>query len=218
MKLFLDSSDVDLISDAYGTGLIDGVTTNPSLIYQSGKDPKEVLQEISEIFSWEASVSAEVMGETSEEMLDMAEEYIAIGPNITIKVPCTYHGLIACRELSLQGISTNVTLVFSASQAILASKAGATYVSPFVGRLNDQYWDGINVVEEISDVFATHNADTKVLAASIRDPGQVARCFKVGADICTIPHSVFMKMYNHALTDMGLEIFRRDWENVQRSI
>lgn len=218
MKLFLDCSDVDLISDAYGTGLIDGITTNPTLIKQSGRDPKEVLQEISDIFSWEASVSAEVMGETSEEMLDMAEEYIALGPNITIKVPCTYHGLLACRELSIQGVSTNVTLIFSTAQAILASKAGATYVSPFVGRLNDQYWDGISLVEEISDVYATHNADTKVLAASIREPSQVAKCFKVGADICTIPHNVFMKMYMHCLTDSGLDIFRRDWNSVQNSI
>lgn len=214
MKLFLDCSDVDLIADAIGSGMIDGVTTNPTLIKQSGKDPKVVLQEISDLFSWEASVSAEVMGETAEEMLDMADEFIAIGPNITIKVPCTYHGLLACRELSMQGVPTNVTLVFSATQAILAAKAGATYVSPFVGRVFDQFWDGIALVEEISDVYATHNVRTEVLAASVRDPQQVAKCFRVGADICTVPHHVFMKMYTHILTDSGLDLFRRDWANV----
>ena len=216
MKIFLDCSDTEVVADAYATGLIDGVTTNPSLIKKSGRDPKDVIQELSDIFPWTASISAEVMGEMADEMLEMAEDYIAIGPNVTIKVPCTHQGLIACKRLHEDGITTNVTLIFSAAQAILAAKAGATYVSPFVGRLNDQYWDGVQLVEAISDVFATHNIDTQVLAASIRDAGQVTKCFRVGADICTMPHSVFLKMYNHALTDAGLEIFRRDWEDAQK--
>ena len=137
MKIFLDCSDPELIAQAYETGLIDGVTTNPSLMLKAGEDPKHVIKEISAIFPWNASVSAEVVGETAEEMLDMAEDIIEIGPNITIKVPCTPQGLLACRDLTNDEINVNVTLVFSSAQAILASKAGATYVSPFVGRVYD---------------------------------------------------------------------------------
>jgi TalC/MipB family fructose-6-phosphate aldolase len=218
MKLFLDCSDADLIAHAFSTGLIDGVTTNPSLMKKAGEDPLEVIQKISDIFPWNASISAEVVGETAQEMLDMASDYIDIGPNITIKLPCTREGLKACRDLSEDEVPVNVTLIFSAGQAILAAKAGAKYVSPFVGRLNDQYWDGINVVEEISDLYATHNVKTEVLAASIREARQVPACFRVGADICTIPYDIFQKLYEHTLTSAGLEIFNKDWEDLQSKL
>jgi|TARA_B100002019_G_scaffold141628_1_gene122025 transaldolase len=218
MKIFLDCSDPELIASAYETGLIDGVTTNPSLMLKAGEDPKHVIKEISAIFPWNASVSAEVVGDTAEEMLDMAEDYLEIGPNITVKVPCTVEGLKACRELSNDDVQVNVTLVFSSAQAILASKAGATYVSPFVGRVFDQHWNGIHLIEEIADVFATHNTKTQVLAASIREPAQVSDCFRVGADVCTLPLPIFYKLYKHILTDKGLELFDRDWKALQESI
>ena len=214
MKIFLDCSDVDLIKQSYSTGLIDGVTTNPSLMLKNGHNPLDVLKEITSIFPWDASISAEVVGETVEDMLAMADTYLEIAPNITIKVPCTRTGLRACKDLSEDDVAVNVTLIFSAAQAILASKAGATYVSPFIGRLNDQYWDGISLVEEISDVFTTHGSKTQVLAASIREPIQVAKCFRVGADICTLPWDIFNKMYDHILTDQGMAKFDSDWSQL----
>ena len=214
MKIFLDCSDVELIRDAYETGLIDGVTTNPSLMLKAGKDPVGVLKDISSIFPFHSSVSAEVVGETTEDMLEMADEYVDIGPNITIKVPCTPAGLKACKDLTDDEVSVNVTLCFSVAQAILAAKAGATYISPFVGRVYDQSFDGIKLIEEISNVYATHNAKTQVLAASIRDVHQVSSAFRVGADIVTIPSKVFLGMYNHILTDKGLEIFDNDWQKL----
>ena len=217
MKIFLDCSDAETISNAFETGLIDGVTTNPSLMKKAGQDPMEVIKEISNIFPWNSSISAEVVGETATEMLDMAEQYIDIGPNITIKVPCTPEGLKACRDLTNDEVSVNVTLVFSA-QAILSSKAGATYVSPFVGRVYDNSFDGIKLIEEIADVFATHGRDTKVLAASVREVQQVSAAFRVGADICTLPVPVFSKMYNHVLTDKGLELFDKDWKDLQTNL
>ena len=218
MKIFLDCSDVDLIKQSYATGLIDGVTTNPSLMLKNGHNPLDVLKEITSIFPWDASISAEVVGETVEDMLAMADTYLEIAPNITIKVPCTRTGLKACKDLSEDDVAVNVTLIFSANQAILASKAGATYVSPFVGRLNDQYWDGISLVEEISDVFTTHGSKTQVLAASIREPLQVSKCFRVGADICTLPWDIFNKMYDHILTDQGMAKFDSDWSQLQNKL
>tara|TARA_B100000287_G_scaffold49922_1_gene44215 strand:- start:53 stop:712 length:660 start_codon:yes stop_codon:yes gene_type:complete len=218
MKIFLDCSDVDLIKHGFESGLVDGVTTNPSLMLKAGKNPMDVLKEISEIFPFHSSISAEVVGDTVDSMLEEAEEYLQIGPNITIKVPCTRTGLKACLELSKIDVAVNVTLIFSAAQAILASKAGATYVSPFIGRLNDQYWDGISLVEEISDVFTTHSSKTEILAASIREPVQVARCFRVGADICTLPWDIFNKMYDHCLTDAGLDKFNKDWSKLQQEL
>ena len=218
MKIFLDCSDPELIALDFETGLIDGVTTNHRLMLKAGKDPKEVIKEISEIFPWNASISAEVVGDTAEEMLDMAQDYLEIGPNITIKVPCTVEGLKACRELADDDIQVNVTLVFTSAQAILASKAGATYVSPFVGRVFDQSFDGIGLIEEIADVFATHNVKTQVLAASVREVYQVSSSFRVGADICTLPLPIFYKMYKHILTDKGLELFDRDWKALQEGL
>tara|TARA_S200002703_G_scaffold15005_2_gene12848 strand:+ start:410 stop:1072 length:663 start_codon:yes stop_codon:yes gene_type:complete len=218
MKLFLDCSDTEIIGNAFETGLIDGVTTNPSLMLKAGYDPVDVIREISEIFPWNASISAEVVGDTAEEMLDMAERYIEIGPNITIKVPCTPEGLKTCMELSNDEISVNVTLIFDTAQAILAAKAGATYVSPFVGRVFDQSFDGIKVIEEIADVYATHQVKTQVLAASVREVYQVSSAFRVGADICTLPVPVFYKMFKHILTDRGLELFDKDWKELQQCL
>ena len=218
MKIFLDCSDAELVRTYYETGLVDGVTTNPSLMLKAGKNPKDVYKEITDIFPFHASISAEVVGETAEDMLDMAEDLIDIGPNITIKVPCTPQGLKACKELSEDEVNVNVTLIFSAAQAILAAKAGATYVSPFVGRVFDQSFDGIGLIEEISDIFATHGAKTQVLAASIRETYQVAQAFKVGADICTIPSKVFESMFQHVLTDKGLDIFDKDWKKLQSEL
>jgi len=215
MKIFLDCSDVDLIKQSFDSGLIDGVTTNPSLMLKAGLDPLVVLKEISEIFPWTSSISAEVVGDTVADMLAMADTYLEVGQNITIKVPCTRNGLKACKELAEDDVPVNVTLIFSAAQAILASKAGAKYVSPFIGRLNDQYWDGISLVEEISDVFTTHGSKTEILAASIREPIQVAKCFRVGADICTLPWDIFNKMYDHCLTDAGMQKFDSDWIQLQ---
>ena len=181
---------------------------------KAGKDPMQVIKEISSIFPWNASVSAEVVGDTAEEMLDMAEDYLEIGPNITIKVPCTVEGLKACRELADDDVHVNVTLIFTTAQALLAAKAGATYVSPFVGRVFDQHWNGIHLIEEIADVFATHELKTEVLAASIREPVQVTDCFRVGLTYA-LPLPIFYKLYKHILTDKGLELFDQDWKSLQ---
>ena len=216
MKIFLDSSDVDEISNAYETGLIDGVTTNPTLIMKSGRSPRTVLSEIAEIFPWDSSVSAEVVADTADDMLDIADDYLSINQNITIKVPCTVAGLKTCKELTKDDISVNVTLVFTQSQAILAAKAGAEFVSPFVGRVDDNSFGGLCLIKDISNTFTKQNwKRTEILAASIRNVRDVGRAFEYGADICTIPPSVFNKMYNHILTDKGLELFENDWKSTQ---
>tara|TARA_Y100000389_G_C17304444_1_gene434663 strand:+ start:181 stop:834 length:654 start_codon:yes stop_codon:yes gene_type:complete len=217
MKIFLDTADIKLISPAYDTGLIDGVTTNPTLILKSGRTLQDVTHELSGLLNLE-SISTEVVADTMEEMLEQAQEFVTISPAITIKVPCTVEGLKACKELSKIGVKTNVTLVFSVSQAILAAKAGATYVSPFVGRLNDNSFSGIALIQSIAETYAVHRVNTKVLAASVREVHQVGRCFASGADICTIPPKVFWGMYKHILTDNGLEQFQKDWEDVNHII
>ena len=218
MKLFLDCSDTELIAQGFSTGLIDGITTNPSLMKKAGQDPKEVIQQISEIFPWDASISAEVIADNADGMIEEAQEYLELGSNITIKVPMTREGLKACKDLSADEIPVNVTLVFSAGQAVLAAKAGATYVSPFVGRLYDQYWDGIQLVEEIADVYATHEFKTQILAASIREARQVPACFRVGADIVTLPWHIFQQLYDHQLTEVGLDLFNKDWAQLQEPL
>ena len=215
MKLFLDCSDTELIAQGFSTGLIDDITTNPSLMKKAGQDPKEVIQQISEIFPWDASISAEVISDTADGMIEEAQQYLELGSNITIKVPMTREGLKACKELTTDEIPVNVTLVFSAGQAVLAAKAGATYVSPFIGRLYDQYWDGIQLVEEIADVYATHEIKTQILAASIREARQVPACFRVGADIVTLSYDIFQRCYDHTLTDSGLQKFDSDWNQLQ---
>ena len=214
MKIFLDTADTNLIRKYYGTGLIDGVTTNPTLIRKSGRDPEEVYQEIQDIGL--RDISMEVVGDANE----MIEEGIRLATKVptsaTIKVPCTPDGLLACAELSCKNlIRVNVTLIFDVAQAILSAKAGAAYVSPFVGRLDDNSITGLNLIKDIDEVFrvqAIHR--TRILSASIRYVNSVSQSFANGANIVTMPPSVFDKMYNHVLTDKGLEIFDEDWKSV----
>jgi transaldolase len=213
MKIFLDTADVSMIGPAYDTGLLDGVTTNPTLILKSGREPHEVIANIAAAFPNLESISAEVVADTAEEMLSQAVQYHTISERVTIKVPCTVEGLKACFALNKQGVTTNVTLVFSVAQAILAAKAGATYVSPFVGRWLDNSVDGINLIQGIREVYNRGYA-TNVLAASIRDVHTVELCARQGADVVTIPPTVFWAMYKNILTEKGLELFQRDWDSV----
>ena len=216
MKIFLDTADTKTIGKHFETGLIDGVTTNPTLIMKSHERPDDVYRDL--VLMGLKDISMEVVG-TKEEMLTEADRLISkFHDAVTIKVPCTPDGLAVCRDLYAQGVRVNVTLIFSVSQAILAVKAGARYLSPFVGRVYDQHWNGIHLIEEIADVFATHNVKTEVLAASIREPIQVSDCFRVGADVCTLPLPIFYKLYKHILTDKGLELFDRDWKELQEKI
>jgi transaldolase len=217
MKIFLDTADVSFIQPAYETGLIDGVTTNPSLILKSGRQLLEVIQELSEFKNLQ-SISAEVVAETAEEMLSEAKKFYSIAPAVTIKVPCTVEGLKACKFLSDKGIQTNVTLVFSVAQAILASKAGATFISPFVGRWMDNSIDGVEIVKNIRKAFDYSGTSTQILAASIRDVRQVEQAALNGADVVTIPPVVFWGMYKNILTDKGLDLFQKDWEEVLNSV
>ena len=217
MKIFLDTADVSFIQPAYETGLIDGVTTNPSLILKSGRQLLEVITELSKFENLQ-SISAEVVAETAEEMLSEAQKFYSIAPAVTIKVPCTVEGLKACKFLSDKGIQTNVTLVFSVAQAILASKAGATFISPFVGRWMDNSIDGVEIVKNIRKSFDYSGTSTQILAASIRDVRQVEQAALNGADVVTIPPVVFWGMYKNILTDKGLDLFQKDWEEVLKSV
>ena len=214
MKLFLDTADVESISDSFLTGLIDGVTTNPTLMMKSGRNPEDVYQEL--INLGVPDVSMEVVGDSYEmiqEGLRLAEKFKY---QATIKVPCTPDGLIACRELSRNCIKVNVTLIFSPSQAILAAKAGATYVSPFVGRVDDNSFGGLCLIKDIANIYEKQNWKmTEILAASIRDVRSVGRAFEYGANICTLPPVVFKKMYKHILTDKGIELFENDLKSTQ---
>jgi TalC/MipB family fructose-6-phosphate aldolase len=217
MKIFLDTADVSLIGSAYDTGLLDGVTTNPTLILKSGRQLQEVITEIANTFTELESISAEVVADTAEEMLTEAKNYYTIAPSVTIKVPCTVEGLKACKFLSQQGIQTNVTLVFSVAQAILASKAGATFISPFVGRWMDNSVDGIELIKNIRKVFDRSGTSTQILAASLRDVRQVEQSALYGADVVTIPPVVFWAMYKNIMTEKGLDLFQKDWEEVLKS-
>ncbi len=221
MKIFLDTADTELIKKYYGTGLIDGVTTNPTLIRKSGRDPEDVYQELADFGV--RDISMEVVGDEktmTDEGRRLHSKYafqskkLSVNPT-TIKVPLSPDGLRTCRSLSLDGIKVNVTLVFSAAQAILASKAGAAYVSPFVGRLDDQSVNGVGLINQIASIYRIHGSQTQVLSASIRSVQHVADSFLNGANICTMPPSIFEKMYNHILTDKGLELFDKDWALVQ---
>jgi transaldolase len=214
MKIFLDTADVSMISPAYETGLLDGVTTNPTLILRSGRQLLEVIDEISNIFPDLQSISAEVVADTAEEMLSQAQQYYSIAPAVTIKVPCTVEGLKTCKFLTDKGIQVNVTLVFSVSQAILASKAGATFISPFVGRWMDNSVDGIELIKNIRKAFDYSGTSTQILAASLRDIRQVEQSALCGADVVTIPPVVFWAMYKNIMTDKGLELFQKDWNSV----
>ena len=214
MKLFLDTADVESIADSFETGLIDGVTTNPTLMMKSGRNPDDVYQEL--INLGVPDVSMEVVGNSDEmiqEGLRLAEKFRY---QATIKVPCTPDGLIACRELSRNVIKVNVTLIFSPSQAILAAKAGATYVSPFVGRVDDNSFGGLCLIKDIANIYEKQNwKSTEILAASIRNVRDVGKAFEYGANICTLPPVVFRKMYKHILTDKGVELFENDWKSAQ---
>jgi transaldolase len=208
MKIFLDTADTELIRNYFETGLVDGVTTNPSLIMKSGRDPEVVYQEIKDIGVQD--ISMEVMGD-AQTMLNEAIRLVdKFGSVSTIKLPMTRDGLKVCKELSKEKVRTNVTLIFCAAQAVLAAKAGATYVSPFVGRLDDQSVAGLEVVRSISELYRIHRMETQVLAASIRNVQRAIRSWYNGAEICTMPPKVFDGMYDHILTDAGLEIFDRD--------
>jgi len=216
MKIFLDTSDVDVIRHHFQTGLVDGVTTNPTLMMQAGRNPVKVISEISSLFTANASISAEVVADTSEEMILQSEQYHSINENVTIKVPCTYEGLKACKVLSDRNIKVNVTLIFSLSQSILAAKAGATYISPFVGRCEDNNIDGIDLISSISRVFLNNLITTNILAASIRNIDHIHDSFKAGADIVTLPPKIFEEMYKHKLTDQGLAQFDKDWKELNK--
>ena len=208
MRFFIDSGDIDAIKAATDTGLIDGVTTNPSLVRKVGKDPDELYQDIIDLGI--KDVSMEVSGTERQMVNEGIRLRQKFGERATIKLPMTRDGLNACRELSKQLIHTNVTLIFNAAQALLAAKAGATYVSPFVGRIDDQGYAGTEVVRSIAELYRMHNIRTQVLAASIRSTQRVVRCIYSGAHIVTMPPHVFDAMYEHVLTDKGLEIFEAD--------
>lgn len=213
MKIFLDTADYEAIAERYKTGLVDGITTNPTLVRKSGVDYVEFIKTLATNFAFE-SISAEVEGESCFEMLTNAIKYRDIADNVTIKLPLTVEGLKACKELTAQGVETNVTLCFSAAQAVMAAKAGATYISPFVGRMNDNSFSGVELVRAISGLYCAHGVQTKILAASLRDVHHVSRCLMYGASVVTLPPSVFDKMYDHVLTDAGLEIFKQDFKSI----
>ena len=215
MKIFLDTADTSIIEKHFATGLIDGITTNPTLIKKSGRDPLEVYQELKDLGI--KDISMEVVGDADEMINDGKGLYDTFGDCCTVKVPCSPDGLRACKELSDLNIRVNVTLIFSQTQAILASKAGAKYVSPFVGRVDDNSFGGICLVKDIVNVFKEHFVTTEVIAASIRNVRDVGRLFEHGAEIVTMPPAVFEKMYNHILTDKGLELFQADWESVHNT-
>ncbi len=210
MKLFIDTANVDHIREAASWGVLSGVTTNPSLIAKEGRDFKTVVREIAQIV--DGPISAEVLSDQADEMVVEAMELSQIHPNIVIKVPMTKEGLKATSILAQKGIRTNVTLVFSANQALLAARAGASFVSPFVGRMDDIGNSGVALIEEIVDIFTFHNIETEIIAASIRTPMHVTDCAKAGADIATIPFDVLSKMFQHPLTDAGIARFKKDWE------
>ena len=214
MKIFLDTADTELISKYYRTGLVDGVTTNPTLIMKSGRNPEDVYQEIKAIGI--KDISMEVVGTEWEMYCQGKHLYEKFGSVATIKVPCTREGLAVCKSLSDQNIRVNVTLIFSIAQAVLAAKAGATYVSPFVGRLDDQSVAGLEVIRGIADIYRIHGVKTQVLSASIRSVHRAVRSWYNGAQLVTMPPKVFDQMYDHILTDKGLEIFDNDWKEVQK--
>ncbi|OYD07987.1 fructose-6-phosphate aldolase [Paludifilum halophilum] len=216
MKFFIDSADVEQIRKVHELGILSGVTTNPSLVAKSGRKFTDVLKEIVNIAEDVESVSAEVLSDDVDGMLKEAEPLTAISDKITIKVPMTLEGLKAVRRFSKKGIPTNVTLVFSANQALMAARAGATYVSPFLGRLDDINHDGVELIEQISRIFVFHDLDTEIIAASIRHPLHVSQAAESGANIATLPYAVIDKLVSHPLTDQGIERFKRDWEQAQQ--
>jgi transaldolase len=213
MKFFIDTANIEEIKKAWELGVIDGVTTNPSLISKEKKDPVALFREICAIV--DGPISAEVLATKTEDMVKEAEELARIHENIVVKIPMIEDGLRAVRRLTAAGIRTNVTLIFSSTQALLAAKAGATYVSPFVGRLDDISHTGMDVVADIQTIYENYVFDTQVIVASIRNPLHVVEAARIGADIATIPYSVIGQLIKHPLTDIGLAKFLKDWEKVK---
>ena len=213
MKLFLDTANIEDIKKYASWGLVDGVTTNPSLIAKEGVRFEDRIKEITEVI--DGAVSAEVISLKAEEMVEEGKKLAAIAPNIYIKVPCTSEGLKAVQAFKKEGIRTNVTLVFSAAQALLAAKAGAAFVSPFIGRVDDMGEIGMQIIEEIVTIYNNYGMDTEVLVASIRSPRQVTDAAILGADICTIPPKIYEQLIKHPLTDKGIEQFLADWEKTK---
>lgn len=213
MKFFIDTANINEIKEAAALGILDGVTTNPSLVSKEGKDFKKLLDEILAIV--DGPVSAEVISTDYEGILKEARDYSAIHKNIVVKVPLIKEGLKAVRTLSSEGIKTNVTLCFSPSQALLAAKAGATYISPFVGRLDDISTSGMDLISQIIQIYRNYDFKTEVLVASIRHPLHVVEAALMGADVCTMPFNVIDKLFNHPLTDIGLDKFLSDWKKLQ---
>ena len=211
MKFFLDSADIDEIREVEDTGLLNGVTTNPSLIANSGRDYEKVLREICSIT--EGPVSAEVTAVKAKDMFKEAWKLKSISENIVIKLPSTKEGIKVCNELTQHEIKTNLTLCFSPAQAILAAKAGATYVSPFIGRVDDISMNGINLISQIVEIYNNYGFETQILAASIRSPEHVTQAALVGVDVVTLPFKVFNMLFDHPLTDIGIEKFMSDWKN-----
>lgn len=213
MQFFLDSANLEEINQAWNMGVIAGVTTNPSLVAKEGKDFHTLLQEIVQVV--DGPISAEVIALDRDGMLKEARELAGMHKNIVVKIPMTEEGLKAVKVLSHEGINTNVTLIFNAVQALLAARAGATYVSPFLGRLDDIGENGLNLAEEICDIFSIHAIDTKVIAASIRNPVHVTESAKIGVDYATVPFKVLRQLFKHPLTDAGIEKFLADWEKLR---
>ena len=216
MKFFLDTAEVDEIAELNDLGMCDGVTTNPSLIMKSGRDIIEVTKEIAEMV--DGPVSAEVVATEAAAMIEEGRKLAAIAPNIAVKVPLTWDGLKACKVLSSEGNMVNVTLCFSVNQAILAAKAGATFISPFIGRLDDINLDGMELIADIRTVYDNYGYDTEILAASIRSVNHIAESARIGADVITAPTKVIKAMVSHPLTDKGLAAFLADWEKTGQKI
>ncbi|MDD2733902.1 MAG: fructose-6-phosphate aldolase [Desulfuromonadaceae bacterium] len=214
MKFFIDTADVTEIREAHALGLVDGVTTNPSLIAKSGRKFKDVIKEIVSIV--DGPISAEVISLDAPGMIKEGKELAKIHKNIVVKLPMTPEGLKACKALTDKGIKTNVTLIFTAMQALLAAKAGATYVSPFVGRLDDISQDGMGIIEDIRTIFDNYGYMAEIIVASVRNPIHVLNSALIGADVATIPYSVMIQLAKHPLTDAGIEKFLKDWENVPK--
>lgn len=213
IKIFLDTANIEEIRTGYELGVISGVTTNPSLIAREGRNFKEVVKEIASIV--DGPISAEAVSTKAPAMVEEAERLAAIHPNIVVKIPMTGEGLKAVKILAQKGVRTNVTLVFSANQALLAALAGATYVSPFVGRLDDNGHDGMELVYDIVEIFYNYDINTEIIAASIRHPMHVVEAAKAGAHIATVPYKVLQQMLTHPLTDIGIKKFLKDWEKVK---
>ena len=214
MKFFIDTANINEIKEAHSMGMVDGVTTNPSLIAKEGRDFKEIITEICGIV--DGPISAEVIRLDTEGMIKEARELAAIHKNIVVKIPMTVDGLKATRRLAAEGIKTNVTLVFSPLQALMAAKAGATYVSPFIGRLDDISQEGLLLVEQLVEIYSNYAFDTEIIVASVRNPLHVLESALIGADIATIPFNVLAKLAAHPLTDKGIKAFLDDWEKTQK--